>query len=116
MYKRYLLLSGLDSSSEHFLFKHIFRSKGNAKLIYKNKKLSYTATRENIVKRLKLVAPDLNLGLHSLRSVGASAAAKSDVNDRCIKRHGRWKSDYSKDDYIEDSFDKRMSVSQKLGL
>ncbi|VDI25194.1 Hypothetical predicted protein [Mytilus galloprovincialis] len=74
-------------------YRPIFRSGGTAKLIYKNKKLSYTAARQNIVKRLKMVAPQLNLGLHSLRSGGASAAAKSDVNERCIKRHGRWKSD-----------------------
>ncbi|VDI65147.1 Hypothetical predicted protein [Mytilus galloprovincialis] len=47
---------------------------------------------------------------------GASAAAKSDVNERCIKRHGRWKSDLSKDGYIADSFDNRISVSKNLGL
>lgn len=116
MYKRYLSLSGFNSDSDHFIFKPIFKSKGVAKLIYKNKKLSYTAARENVVKRLKSVAPNLNLGLHSLRSGGASAAAKSHVNERCLKRHGRWKSDLSKDGYIEDSFDNRMSVSQNLGL
>ena len=60
-------------------------SSGLAKLIYKNKKLSYTTFRENIVKRLKIVAPCLNLGLHSLRSGGATAAALSDVNERCLK-------------------------------
>lgn len=116
MYKRYLGLSSLDVDSDHFVFRPIFRSGGTAKLIYKNKKLSYTAARQNIVKRLKMVAPQLNLGLHSLRSGGASAAAKSDVNERCIKRHGRWKSDLSKDGYIADSFDNRISVSKNLGL
>ncbi|XP_071123465.1 uncharacterized protein [Mytilus edulis] len=80
-----------------------------------NKPISYTAAKENIVKRLKLVAPSLNLGLHSLRSGGATAA-KSNVNERCIKRHGRWKTDFSKDGYIEDTLEKRISVSQKLGL
>ena len=112
MYKRYLSLSGFHSNSDHFIFKPIFKSKGIAKLINKNKKLSYTAARENVVKRLKSVAPNLN----SLRSGGASTAAKSYVNERCLKRHGRWKSDLSKDGYIEDSFDSRMSVSQNLGL
>ena len=90
--------------------------KGIEKLIYKNKKISYTAARENILKRLKSVEPNLNLGLHSLRSGGASAAARSDVNERCIKRHGRWKSDLSKDGYIADTFEKRLSVYQDLGF
>ena len=116
MYLRYLFLAGLDAQSEQFIFKPIFRSKGVAKLIYKNKPISYTAAKENIVKRLKLVAPSLNLGLHSLRSGGATAAAKSNVNERCIKRHGRWKTDFVQDGYIEYTFEKRISVSQKLGL
>lgn len=116
MYVRYLELTGLDPESEHFVFKPIFRSKGVCKLIYKNKPISYTTAKENIVRRLKSVAPSLNLGFHSLRSGGATAAAKSDVNERCIKRHGRWKTDFVKDGYIEDTLDKRMSVSQELGL
>lgn len=116
MYKRYISLASLDVNSDYFIFRPIFRSKGLAKLIYKNKKLSYTATKENIVRRLKTVAPDLNLGLHFLRSGGASAAARSEVNERCIKRHGRWKSDISKNGYIADSLDMRLSVSRKLGL
>ena len=44
-------------------------------------------------KKLKVVAPDLNLGLHSLRASGATTAANAPgVSDRCLKRHGRWKS------------------------
>ena len=77
---------------------------------------AFTASRENIFKILKSVEPNLNLGLHSLRAGGASTAARSDVNERCIRRHGRWKSDVSKDGYVEDTFEKRLSVSQDLGL
>ncbi|VDI25511.1 Hypothetical predicted protein [Mytilus galloprovincialis] len=105
--------TGLDAQSEQFIFKPIFRSKGVAKFIYKNKPISYTAAKENVVKRLKLVAPSLNFGLHSLRSGGAAVAAKSHVNERCIKRHGRWKTDFVKDGYIEDTLEKRISVSVK---
>ena len=47
------------------------------------------------------------MGLHSVRSGGASTTARSDVNERCIKRHGKWKSDVSKDGYIEDTFVRR---------
>ena len=94
-YKRYVELSGLDINSDHYVFKPIFRSKSVAKLLYKNKKLSYTAARQNIILRLNLVASGMNFGLHSLRSGGPTEAAKSRVNERCLKRHGRWKSDLS---------------------
>ncbi|XP_062566819.1 uncharacterized protein LOC134229117 [Saccostrea cucullata] len=81
-----------------------------------NKKLSYTAARENIISRLKEVSSGLNLGLHSLRAGGATAAVASNVNERCIKRHGRWKCESSKDMYIVDEFENRIAVSKKLGL
>lgn len=116
MFTRYVRLSGVVLGSDFYLFRPIFRSKGTCKLIYKNKKLSYTAARESIVSRLRLVSKGLKLGLHSMRSGGATAAANSDINDRVWKRHGRWKSDSSKDGYVVDSVGKRLQVSQNLGL
>ncbi|XP_063397693.1 uncharacterized protein LOC134682015 [Mytilus trossulus] len=116
IFQNYIDLAKLNLNSDFYIFRPIFRHKSIAKLIYKNKKISYTAARENILKRLKLIAPTLNLGLHSLRAGGATAAASSEVNERCIKRHGRWKSDSSKDGYIADTLEKRLSVSQSLGL
>ena len=62
------------------------------------------------------MAGDLNVGLHSLRAGGASAAANAGVNDRCWKRHGRWKSETSKDGYAADSLGRRLEVSKKFGL
>ena len=48
----------------------------------------------SIVSKLKIVAPFSILGLHSLRASGATAAANAEgVSERCLKRHGRWKSD-----------------------
>lgn len=92
--------------------------KGIAKFMCKSKKIRYTAARENILKRHKSVEPNLNLnlGLHSVRSGGASGTARSDVNERCIKRDCQWKSDVSKDGYISDTFEKRLAVSKGLGL
>ena len=116
MFNRYVELSGVNLDSDFYIFRPIFRSKGTCKLIYKNKKLSYTAARESIVSRLRLVSKGLRLGLHSMRSGGATAAANSDINDRVWKRHGRWKSDSSKDGYVVDSVDKRLQVSKNLGL
>ena len=105
MLKKYLDIAHIDLSSEHFLFKAIYRSKDKCGLIYKNKKLSYSAAKTSIVSRLKLVASDLNFGLHSMRAGGATSAANSAAlsNDRCWKRHGRWKSETSKDGYVKDS-------------
>ena len=116
MFIRYVELSGMNLDSDFYIFRPIFRSKGTCKLIYKNKKLSYTAARESIVSRLRFVSKGLKLGLHSMRSGGATAAANSDINDRVWKRHGRWKSDSSKDGYVVDSVDKRLQVSKNFGL
>ena len=116
MLLKYIDLAGISLSSDEFLFKPIFRSKSVCKLIYKNKPLSYTSTRENILKLLALVGGSLNLGLHSFRAGGATTVANSDVKDRNWKRHGRWKSDKSKDGYVVDSLDSRLEVSKKLGL
>ncbi|XP_071153484.1 uncharacterized protein [Mytilus edulis] len=82
----------------------------------KNKKLSYTAARESILKRIRIICPEGNIGLHSFRSGGATMAANADVSDRCLKKHGRWKSDSSKDGYIVDSTEKRLKISKVLGL
>ena len=37
---------------------------------------------------------------HSLRAGDATTAANAGVNDRCWKRHGRWKSENSKVDIL----------------
>lgn len=116
MLKRYMFLAKLDVSSDSFLFKAVSKSKSGSKLIFKDRKLSYTRTKECIVSLFKTVDPNLKIGLHSLRSGGVSAAANNDINDRCLKRHGRWKTDFAKDGYIDDNPCKRLKVSQSLGL
>ena len=116
MFMTYKQLSGINLESNFYLFRPIFRTKSMCKLIYKNKKLSYTAARESIVSRLKSVSQNLNLGLHSMRSGGATAVANTDVNERCWKRHGRWKSESSKDGYVVDSVDKRLEITKNLGI
>ena len=118
MLQRYIALAKINLHSDHFLFKQVYRSNRICALIHKNKKISYTAARANIVSKLKLVGGSANLGLHSMRSGGATQAANasSSVNDRCLKRHGRWKTDSSKDRYVADSVEKRLEVSKRLGI
>lgn len=56
------------------------------------------------------------LGLHSLRSDGATAAATAHVEDRLFKKHGRWKTDCAKDGYIKENISERLSVTKNLGI
>ena len=39
-------------------------------------------------------------GMHSLRAGGATAAVNCGVQDRLLKRHGRWKSESAKDGWV----------------
>ena len=117
MLQRYMELAGLSTSSEEFLIRPMFQSKGVHSLINKNKKISYTRARECIVNKLSLVAPGLKLGTHTLRASGATSAANvAGLSDRCIKRHGRWKTDQAKDGYICDSLEKKLMITRCLGL
>jgi len=116
MLQRYLNYSGLILGTDSYLFKPACRSGSRCFLLKSNKKLSYTRARECILAKLKSVAPELNLGLHSLRASGATVAANSGVSDRCLKRHGRWKTDTAKDGYVEDSLDKKLSITKTLKL
>jgi hypothetical protein len=56
--------------------------------------------------------------LHSLRSGGATSAAKYGIPDKLFKGHGRWRSDKTKDGYVKDDLVQRMlvHVSQNLGI
>jgi integrase len=64
MFLRYVSLAGFSSDSKTFLFRQVYRSGSICKLINKDKKLSYTAAREALIKRVKLVSPGCNIGLH----------------------------------------------------
>lgn len=117
MLRNYLACSGLDTSSDKYLFQPACRSGSKCFLLDKDKKLSYTRARECMMQKLKLVAPNLRLGTHSLRASGATTAANSEgVSDRCLKRHGRWRSEAAKDGYIEDSVDKKLFITKQLKL
>lgn len=116
MLKRYMVLCDCKMGSDDFLFKPLLGSKGVKRKIFKNKCLSYTRARECIVSRLKEIDSTLNIGLHSLRAGGATAAAGCGVNERCLMRHGRWKCVVSKNGYVEDSIDKRLEISRALRL
>jgi hypothetical protein len=64
LFKICLSLAGFSSDSKTFLFRQVYSSGSICKLINKDKKLSYTAAREPLIKRVKLVSPGCNIGLH----------------------------------------------------
>ena len=38
------------------------------------------------------------------------------MSDKLLKLHGRWKSDYAKDLYVQEDISARISVSSSLGI
>ena len=79
--------------------------------------LSYPRLRELLLDKIAKFGFDPALfGMHSLRAGGATAAAYAGVQDRLLKRHGRWKSEAAKDGYVKDSVQRWLEVSKSLGI
>lgn len=117
MYLRYLDLLGIIEDKDFFLFRLIFRLKNVCKLIYKNKKFSYILVRSNFLFMLKLVVGEyVNIGIYFFRLGGVIVVVSLNVDDRCLKRYGRWKIDLVKDGYIVDFIDKCLLVLKLLNL
>ena len=112
--KYYLTVAKISKNSEEFMFRGLSRGK-KFSLHTKYKPISYSRIHGNFIKVLKAVNLDWRkYRLHSLRSSGTSLTAYNSVSDRLFKRHGRWKSDRTKDGYIEDSLESLWSVSKNL--
>lgn len=115
MLARYLEMAHLSDGS------HLYCQLSKSKFGYKPRAralgLSYSRFRELVIEAFLDIVPDVKqIGTHSLRSGGASTAARAGVSDRLFKRHGRWISENAKDGYIKDSLEDRLSVTKALGL
>jgi hypothetical protein len=116
---RYISLAELRYDSEDFIFRSIryFMSKNVYKLINVNRPLSYIRARELLSNCLSVLGLDRSkCCLHSLRSGGTIAAAANNISDTLIKEHGRWKTDFSKDGYIQDTISNQLLVSANSGI
>ena len=112
----YLERSGASLQEQKFLFRPICKSKKGERLRDAGN-ISYSCLWEHFKKKVsKLGYNPTEFGLHSLRAGGATTAANAGVPDRLFKRHGRWKLEGAKDGYIDDSVDRRLSVTRQLGL
>lgn len=115
--KKYLAKFQIPPDSRDLIFRPISKGKDSCKLITPDKPISYSTMRQAFRRDLKTIGADPSkFGLHSLRSGGATMAANRGVSDRVFQRHGRWKSAQSKDMYVDDDLDQRLSVSKFLGL
>jgi hypothetical protein len=115
----YIREAKIDLSTDKYIFRPLIYFKRNKNYMMRNSniKLSYTRAREIIREALSPIGINMNnYGLHSLRSGRASAAYKCDVPDRLCKVHGRWKSEHAKDGYVCEDLEKRLSVSENLGI
>ena len=112
MLQKCVTLANIDLTSNEYLFKPAYRSGKVCKLLKKNKPLSYTRAKECLVGKLKKCKSKNRPGIAG----GATSAARAGVNERCLKRHVRWRRDISKDGYIEDSVESRLHISKMLHL
>ena len=114
-------MAEVDLNSNLPLFRplRLFKSSNTYKLY--GSKLSYTICREVFTCKncLKDLGLDYKLyGLHSLRSGGASSVVSNSTSlqERLLKFHGRWKSDYAKDMYVLEDVSKSLVITDNLGL
>ena len=118
------MLSCYRSRKVHFdrdlpLFRplRLFKSSNIYKLY--GSKLSYTRCGEIFKNCLKELGLDYKFyGLHSLSSGGATSVVsnRTNLSERLLKLHGRWKSDCAKDMYVLDDVSKRLEITANLGL
>ena len=119
MLDRYLKLAGTSENSVDYIFRSVSFCKSSDSYKLRNSgQISYSRAREILLSALEAVGLDQRkVGLHSLRSGGATAAAAAGIYDRLIlKKHGRWKSDKAKDGYVKENIDVCLSVSKNLGI
>ena len=116
MLQQYMIIAGIEWEDQRPLFRPISKTKNGEKL-RESGHISYSCLRELFKKKLtQLGYNQVEFGLHSLRAGGATSAANNGVADRLFKRHGRWRSENTKDGYIDDSPELRLEVTQNLGL
>ena len=80
-------------------------------------RMSDSRIRKTFMDHASPLFPDVNIGLYGLRAGGASAAAqKSCKRQADIKAREMSTSEKSRDGYIRDSVQDRLSVTKNLGL
>ena len=101
--ERYIFHLGESYHSENLLIRRLRHTK-NGLIPHKNLGISYTTAKDLMLAGISQFVGNISdFGTHSFRAGGATTAANSRVNERCLARHGGWKSTSSKDRYVVDS-------------
>ena len=97
----YLVWGNILTDSNECIFRNLTKCKDMYILRRDDKTLSYSRMRELFIQAFQYFVPDIKkLGLHSLRSGGATTCANLGISDRLLKKHGRWRSQTAKDGYV----------------
>ena len=95
------------------LFRRVQHTRNGWKL--KQQGMSYSRANELLKKELKKEGLDSKqYSVHSLRSGGASAAAALGVPDRLFQRHGGWRSEAAKNNYLKETLDSLLLVTKAM--
>ena len=95
------------------LFRRILHTEKKMEL--RKEPMSYSRANELIKRELQKEELDPKLyGVHSLRAGGASAAAALGVPDRLFQRQGEWRSERSKNNYIQESMESLLTVTNTI--
>ena len=109
---QYFKKGNIRDNCQKYIFRGIITTKSHSKLRSCDKDISYICVRENATEGLKKIEAETNFfGLTSLRAGGATAAANFEVNDRLLKKHGRWKLEKDKDWYIHGSIEAKLLIN-----
>lgn len=95
------------------LFRRIQHTKNGWQL----KKQGMSYSRANQLLKAELKKEKLNVShysIHSLRAGGASAAATLGVPDRLFQRHGGWRSETAKNNYLRESLDSLLLITKSM--
>jgi hypothetical protein len=117
---RYMAAARIDYNSNMPIFRPLTFLKRSKTYVLRKGELSYSRCREIFKQALESLGYDAkNYGLHSLRAGGITSVVQNSNNtvpERLLKLHGRWKTDAAKDMYIQETVNKRLQVTEHLGL
>ena len=115
----YFQAAQIEDKSKEYIFRGVSRETDELpmRLRSADKHVSYTTMKEDILREITNIGLNASrFGTHSLRAGGATSATNNGTSDRMLKVHGRWKSDSSKDRYVQDSIHRRLKITLNLGL
>ena len=109
--EKFLRIANHSKSSP--LFRQVLHTKRGVHL--RKEAISYSWAKEMIKKELGKEGLDpTKIGIHSLHSGGASAAAALGVPDRHFQRHGGWRHEKARNNYVKESLDFLLLVTNSI--